>query len=80
MQPSVPKTHDSTRLVLQKHEKHGNHPNDISTNGLYAEFRCESNGTYQIVPNPIYDKNEYAKKEVGGRGGAYKFATPPKEG
>ena len=27
----------------------------------------------KIVPNPVYDKNEYTKKEVGGRGGAYKY-------
>ena len=25
------------------------------------------------VPNAMYDGNQYAKKEVGGRGGAYKF-------
>ena len=27
----------------------------------------------------ILDKNEYAKKEVGGRGGAYKSAAPRQE-
>ena len=35
-----------------------------------AKLRRESNAAYQI--NPIPDTNEYAKKEVGGRGGAYK--------
>ena len=28
------------------------------------------------IPNAMYDGNQYAKKEVGGRGGAYKFAAP----
>ena len=35
--------------------------------------RHESNAAYQISPKPILDANEYAKKEVGGRGGAYKY-------
>ena len=38
-----------------------------------AKLCRESNAAYQINPNPIFDTNEYAKKEVGGRGGAYKF-------
>ena len=42
-----------------------------------AKLRHESNAAYQISPKPILDKNGYAKKEVGGRGGAYKFAAPP---
>ena len=42
-----------------------------------AKLCRESNAAYQISPKPILDANEYAKKEVGGRGGAYKFAAPP---
>ena len=45
-----------------------------------TKLRHESNAAYQISPTPILDTNEYAKKEVGGRGGAYKFAAPPKRG
>ena len=29
------------------------------------------------IPNAFYDGNQYAKKEVGGRGGAHKFISPP---
>ena len=36
-----------------------------------AKLCRESNAAYQISPKPILDTNEYAKKEVGGRGGAY---------
>ena len=39
-----------------------------------AKLCRESNAAYQISPKPILDANEYAKKEVGGRGGAYKFS------
>ena len=38
-----------------------------------AKLRHESNATYRISPKPILDINEYEKKEVGGRGGAYKL-------
>ena len=38
-----------------------------------AKLRHESNAAYKISPKPILDINEYAKKEVGGRGGAYKI-------
>ena len=38
-----------------------------------TKLRYESNAAYQINPIPILDINEYAKKEVGGRGGAYKY-------
>ena len=37
-----------------------------------AKLRRESNAAYQISSKPILDISEYAKKEVGGRGGAYK--------
>ena len=40
-------------------------------------YFSESLGT---VPNAMYDGNQYAKKKVGGRGGAYKFAAPPQGG
>ena len=40
-----------------------------------AKLRRDSSPAYQISPTPILDTNEYAKKEVGGRGGAYKFTT-----
>ena len=48
-----------------------------------AKLRRESNAAYQISPKPTLDTNGYAKKEVGGRGGAYKYThtefppTPP---
>ena len=32
-----------------------------------------SNGIYQIAPYPESVKNKCTKKEVGGRGGAYKL-------
>jgi len=32
----------------------------------------------RTVTNAMYDGNQYSRKEVGGRGGAYKFAAPPK--
>ena len=38
-----------------------------------AKLCRESNAAYQISPKPILDANEYARKEVGGRGGAYKY-------
>ena len=38
-----------------------------------GKLRHESNAAYQISQKTIYDTNEYAKKEVGGRGGAYKY-------
>ena len=38
-----------------------------------AKLRRESNAAYQISPKPTLDTNGYAKKEVGGRGGAYKY-------
>ena len=38
-----------------------------------AKLRRESNAAHQISPKPILDINTYAKKEVGGRGGAYKY-------
>ena len=38
-----------------------------------AKLWRESNAINQISPKPILDTNEYAKKEVGGRGGAYKY-------
>ena len=38
-----------------------------------AKLGHESNAAYQINPTPIFDTNECAKKEVGGRGGAYKL-------
>ena len=44
-----------------------------------AKLRRESNAAYQISSTPILDTNEYAKKEVGGRGGAYKSAAPRQE-
>ena len=37
------------------------------------------NAAYQISPKPTLDTNGYAKKEVGGRGGAYKSAAPRQE-
>ena len=37
-----------------------------------TKLRHESNAAYQISPISISDTNERAKKEVGGRGGAYK--------
>ena len=37
-----------------------------------AKLRRESDAAYQISPKPILDTNEYAKKEIGGRGGAHK--------
>ena len=56
----------NTSHVAKNIDKLSNHSNDNSTNGLYAEFRCESNGTQQIVPNPIslslYIYERYAKK------------------
>ena len=44
-----------------------------------TKLRHKSNAAYQISPKPILDINEYAKKEVGGRGGAYKSAAPRQE-
>ena len=41
-----------------------------------AKLRRESNAVCQISPKPILDTNGYAKKEVGGRGGAYKLYCP----
>ena len=38
-----------------------------------AKLRHESNAAYQISPTPILDINGYAKKTVGGRGGAFKL-------
>ena len=38
-----------------------------------AKLCCKSNAAYEINPKPILDKNGYAKKEVGGRDGAYKY-------
>ena len=40
-----------------------------------AKLRRESNAINQISPKLILDTNEYAKKEVGGRGGAYKYIS-----
>ena len=40
-----------------------------------AKLCRESNAINQISPKPILDTNEYAKKEVGGRGGAYKYIS-----
>ena len=31
------------------------------------------------VPNAMYDGNQHAKKEIGGRGGAFKSAAPRQE-
>ena len=42
-----------------------------------AKLCRESDAAYQISPTPILDANEYAKKEVGGRGGAYKLLISP---
>ena len=40
-----------------------------------AKLRRESNAVYQISPTTISDISKYAKIEVGGRGGAYKFTN-----
>ncbi len=66
-QQSVPKTVDLTSHIAKNIKHTQINPNDIPTNELYAEFRCESNGTSQSVSNPTYDKNKYVKNEVGGR-------------
>ena len=58
--PICIKKQNSTHPVLQNTWKTLKSSNDI--NELYAEFPCESNGTEQIVPNPIDDKNRRCKK------------------
>ena len=40
-----------------------------------AKLCHETYAAYQISPTPILDINTNAKKEVGGRGGAYKYTT-----
>ena len=44
-----------------------------------AKLCRESNAAYQISPTPILAINKYARKEVGGRGEAYKSAAPRQE-
>ena len=44
-----------------------------------TKLRHESDAAYQISPKPIWDTNEYAKKDVGGRGGAHKYINMKSE-
>ena len=37
-----------------------------------TNLRQDPNAAYQISPKPILDTNEYAKKDVGGKGEAHK--------
>ena len=51
--------------MLKRIWKSGIRPTYISK--LYAKLQCCSNGTWQIVPNLIYDENGYAKKKSAAK-------------
>ena len=58
---------------MSKTQKSQNQANWLLKYAIRNKLRHESNAAYQISPEPILDTNGYAKKEVGGRGGAYKY-------